>query len=477
MLRRPRAVGPSGCRASSPASPARADAQRPGDRRGSPGRSRRRPPGRADALEFDLLAVLARDPGVVVRRASLLDRVWGRRSSPTSTSSTSTSPTCDASSETSGRARFVETVRGIGYRCARPPDVAAAVVAGAPPARLPGRGGRRARTVGVAVVLVGPGYFAEAMGHGPATRRRVWTRRPASPSPTRCGGRSWRRASSRSSRPPWSARRAARIAGPSPPWAPPPAGSPAATMQSASRSPSPTSSASCHHLQRDGGIAGGHGAAASPAGRRRGPRAADSLTTLDATWRASRTRHRPAEETWRLLRTETGRLTRLVADLAELWRPRLTSSRSRSRRSSGRARLEIRERFAPLAAPRDVRIDLELQPAVARADRDRVAQVLSNYLSNALRHAPTGARSRSERVCWTVGRGSRSRTAAGAGRGPARDGLRRFYRVDPARRGPPAAPASGSPSSARSPRRWAAGVGGEPRARKGATFLLELPSA
>src|SRR3990170_2681846 len=29
------------------------------------------------ALEFDLLAALARDPGIVVRRAALLDRLWG----------------------------------------------------------------------------------------------------------------------------------------------------------------------------------------------------------------------------------------------------------------------------------------------------------------------------------------------------------------------------------------------------------------
>ena len=29
------------------------------------------------AVEFDLLAVLARDPGVVVTRQGLLDRIWG----------------------------------------------------------------------------------------------------------------------------------------------------------------------------------------------------------------------------------------------------------------------------------------------------------------------------------------------------------------------------------------------------------------
>lgn len=69
------------------------------------------------AIEFDLLAVLARDPGVVVRRTALLDRVWGpefvgddhlvdvhvanlRRKLG------------DAPSDP----RFIETVRGVGYR-------------------------------------------------------------------------------------------------------------------------------------------------------------------------------------------------------------------------------------------------------------------------------------------------------------------------------------------------------------------------
>ena len=69
------------------------------------------------ALEFDLLAVLARDPGVVVGRQALLDRVWG--------------PDFVADDhlvdvhignlrrklgDDPGQPRFIETVRGVGYR-------------------------------------------------------------------------------------------------------------------------------------------------------------------------------------------------------------------------------------------------------------------------------------------------------------------------------------------------------------------------
>jgi DNA-binding response OmpR family regulator len=68
-------------------------------------------------LEFDLLAVLARDPGVVVGRQALLDRVWG-------VAFVADDHLVDVHvanlrkklGDDPGDPRFVETVRGVGYR-------------------------------------------------------------------------------------------------------------------------------------------------------------------------------------------------------------------------------------------------------------------------------------------------------------------------------------------------------------------------
>ena len=69
------------------------------------------------ALEFDLLAVLARDPGVVIRRAALLDRAWG----PEFIGDDHLVDVHIANlrrklGDDAAAARFVETVRGVGYR-------------------------------------------------------------------------------------------------------------------------------------------------------------------------------------------------------------------------------------------------------------------------------------------------------------------------------------------------------------------------
>jgi DNA-binding response OmpR family regulator len=69
------------------------------------------------ALEFNLLAVLAREPGMVVSRARLLDQVWG-------TGFIADDHLVDVHvanlrrklRDDPARPRFIETVRGVGYR-------------------------------------------------------------------------------------------------------------------------------------------------------------------------------------------------------------------------------------------------------------------------------------------------------------------------------------------------------------------------
>jgi two-component system sensor histidine kinase BaeS len=188
----------------------------------------------------------------------------------------------------------------------------------------------------------------------------------------------------------------------------------------------------------------------------------------------------PTDETWRLLRAETGRLTRLVNDLSELWRAEAHQLPLQIEDVDAAAvAAEMAERFAPLAAPRGVHVDLRAEPAVCRADRDRVAQVLANYLSNALRHAPDGS---AIVVATSAAEGRVLMTVTDHGPGLAPDQLEavfeRFYRVDAAR-----SRASGGSgiglaivralAGAMDGRAWAESAG----PGTGATFVLELPIA
>ena len=74
------------------------------------------------ALEFDLLALLASDPGVVMRRSALLDRLWG----PEFVADDHLVDVHVANirrklGDDPASPRFIETVRGVGYRL-RVPD-------------------------------------------------------------------------------------------------------------------------------------------------------------------------------------------------------------------------------------------------------------------------------------------------------------------------------------------------------------------
>ncbi len=74
-------------------------------------------PAELTALEFDLLAVLALEPGTVVRRTDLLERVWG----PAFGTDDHLVDVHIANlrrrlGDDAEQPRFVETVRGVGYR-------------------------------------------------------------------------------------------------------------------------------------------------------------------------------------------------------------------------------------------------------------------------------------------------------------------------------------------------------------------------
>jgi len=144
----------------------------------------------------------------------------------------------------------------------------------------------------------------------------------------------------------------------------------------------------------------------------------------------------PDYDTWALLRRETGRLTRLVADLSELWR-------AEARRlpltieivDVSEVARDVVAQFRPEADARSLTVWSDLSLAIlVRADRDRLAQVLANYLSNAIRYSPDGAE-----VRLAAGRsGSEvviSVRDSGPGLTPEQRAhvFERFYRVDPSR--------------------------------------------
>jgi signal transduction histidine kinase len=185
-------------------------------------------------------------------------------------------------------------------------------------------------------------------------------------------------------------------------------------------------------------------------------------------------------ETWRLLRTETGRLTRLVSDLSELWRAEARQLPLQIEEVDVHmVATGVVERFAPLGAARDIVIRAPSAALTVRADRDRLAQILGNYLSNAIRHAPDGS---TIDVSATTLAGHVRIAVTDRGPGLAPDELEavfeRFYRVDPAR----SRSAGGSGIGLTIARALAEAMGGRAWAERpadgvGVTFLLELPAA
>ena len=141
--------------------------------------------------------------------------------------------------------------------------------------------------------------------------------------------------------------------------------------------------------------------------------------------------------TWSLLQAETGRLRRLVDDLAKVSRAeerQLDLHRAPSR--SGLLVTAAVQAAAPTYAAKGVILATKLDRRVPNidVDPDRIAEVLANLLDNALRHTPTGG---SVEVA-AAGRGREVElVVTDTGEGIAPEHLERlferFFRADPAR--------------------------------------------
>jgi signal transduction histidine kinase len=186
----------------------------------------------------------------------------------------------------------------------------------------------------------------------------------------------------------------------------------------------------------------------------------------------------PTDETWRLLRSETHRLIRLVNDLSDLWRAEARQlTLDIGRVDLAAVASEMAERFAPVAGQRGVRLAV-VGAAVARADRDRVIQIIGNFVSNAIRHAPPDSvvevRCSQEAGHARVG-------VSDAGPGLTLEQLeavfQRFYRVDAARSRVEGGSGIGlaivaALAGAMGGRAWAQSAG----PGRGSTFIVELPA-
>ncbi|HEX7949561.1 MAG TPA: ATP-binding protein [Candidatus Limnocylindrales bacterium] len=104
---------------------------------------------------------------------------------------------------------------------------------------------------------------------------------------------------------------------------------------------------------------------------------------------------KPADRTWKLLRDETARLTRIVNDLQELWRAEANQLALKIEPVDVMALVSAAiERYAGSAAEREIVLRVDADPAVppVSADRDRLVEVLDNLLSNAVRYTADGTR-------------------------------------------------------------------------------------
>jgi signal transduction histidine kinase len=180
------------------------------------------------------------------------------------------------------------------------------------------------------------------------------------------------------------------------------------------------------------------------------------------------------------LREETGLLARLVDDLqdlalAEAGQLRLDLSRVSVEETARAAIAALRPSAAAAAVELESEIEANLPPA--RADRERLAQILRNLLANAITHSPRGgavrlaARRDGERLEIAV-------SDDGPGIAPEhRERIfDRFYRVDPSR----SRATGGAGLGLAIVRQLARAQGGDARAEsepgRGARFIVTLPA-
>jgi two-component system, OmpR family, sensor histidine kinase BaeS len=188
----------------------------------------------------------------------------------------------------------------------------------------------------------------------------------------------------------------------------------------------------------------------------------------------------PTPQTWHLLRAETARLTRMVNELAELWRAEAHQLPLRTEDlDAAEVAREVSIRFGPQAAVRGITISAPADRVPVLADRDRVAQIVSNYLSNALRHAPDGSRIEvAAEATQDFGRLEVTDHGPGLADDQLEAVFERFYRVDAAR----TRADGGAGIGLAIVRALAGAMGGQAWAESagpgaGATFIVELPAA
>jgi signal transduction histidine kinase len=147
----------------------------------------------------------------------------------------------------------------------------------------------------------------------------------------------------------------------------------------------------------------------------------------------------PDQETLTMLRAQVARLARLGEDVALVTTAEehgLTMRRTPQgvARIVEDARTHAAARYAAAGVDLEVRLPDAARGAVVNADADRLGQVLTNLLDNALRHTPPGGR---VTIAAAVGPDDVRLTVADSGEGIAPEHLphlfERFYRVDAAR--------------------------------------------